>query len=79
MKLEKTEMSVPAHPSLPSRLNGIRRWNNSSETDKTLVRSHNMSVLVFDNKLRRKPVPKKFNNDLISILTYLSTLSKKRK
>jgi hypothetical protein len=80
VKLEKAEISVPAHPSSPSCPNGIRRRNNSHEPDEaSAVEPHDRSVPVFDNGLRRESVSEKCDDDPGSILTYSSTPSKKSK
>jgi hypothetical protein len=80
IKLEKAEMSVPAHPSSPSGPNGIRRRNNSHESgEASTVEPRNRLVPAFDNEMRREPVSEKFDDDPGSILTHSSSPSKKHK
>jgi hypothetical protein len=78
MKLEKTEMSVPTHPSLPSAPNGIRR-RNGSEASASTVEPHDRSASVFDNELGREPVPEKVDDDSECILNYPNPSKKHRK
>jgi len=80
VKLGKAVTSVPAYPSSPTSPNGIRRRNNSHGTDEaSAVEPHDRPVSVFDNELRREPIPEKFDDDSGSILTYSSPPSKKPK